>query len=670
MRIVRLRLLGPLTALLLMGGPLSGCKGQRKRSASAIPDARAAIGSADAAAPPVRARRPGAMAALLAHVPRRAQWFLALGNPAGLARGAARLWRLLSAVPSLEQPLASVTRALARAVGRWPPDPAIWQRLGIDGDGGIVVADVPGEAGRPSGTLVVALARRPEQLLRRLTPQRPRGASSTHLSRLRATLSDGSVWWCGRRTAAVVCASRKQLAAPVRQPRSASPSVVGLFPSASLATADIVGGLRDSAAKPPSLLSARFTPQGLRARLQLRGPRGHWLRGWLGTRTAALRLRGNATAALRLQLSATRLQTLLAALPRSGLRPGTGGGVDLKRLALRCTGDVLLSIGPQGWSVLARRRGVSETVTVPTRARVGSTLSLWVLAPPGRLVIGSSVAAVQGAVTGSPHPAPVMFRQLFSRPTAAALLLPLVDPLELLPGASRAQLIAALAGLPEGERAFVGLVRALLTLMGEAGVTVERIPDGVLLRIALASPAAGPEAARRAFAQAWRSKWQGGGFFDRATLQRIRSSHPSTSAGRLAGVLTRFRLPAPLAQWITGGLVRLLAGLRGPELSCSAFAARLARCREAFGRQLEPLRWREVDVAMLRPDQKRQKSELLDRARRNGRTLGDRCDQVSGRLENATELQRCLTLDTCEKFAVCLQRAFVFSAPGALRRRP
>ena len=47
----------------------------------------------------------------------------------------------------------------------------------------------------------------------------------------------------------------------------------------------------------------------------------------------------------------------------------------------------------------------------------------------------------------------------------------------------------------------------------------------------------------------------------------------------------------------------------------------------------------------------------------NARALGDRCDQVSGRLENATQLQRCVTLGTCKKVAACLQQAFVFKPP-------
>jgi len=667
LRLLGLTIFVRVLPLLLLCSPLGGCKGKRNTPARAKPDARAQATHADAAASPIRARRPGAMTELLGHIPRRAQWFLALGNPAGLTHGAARLWRLLSVVPALEQPFSAATKAFA-GVGRWPPDPALWQRLGIDGDGGIVVASLAGEAGRPSTILVVALARQPEQLLRILAPKRPRNAPPKLLSRLRATVSDGSEWWCGRRASAVLCASNKELAARVRRSGGAPSSVVTLLPASSLTSADIVGGLHDTPAKKPSLLSVRFTPLGLRARLQLRGPYGQWIRGWLGAGRAALRLPPNVTAALRLQLSATRLQTLLAVLPRNRLRLSTpGGSVDLKRLAQQCTGDVLFSIGPQGWSVVARRSGASKAVAVPVRFRAGPGLVLWVLAPARRLVIGSTAAAVQGAAATSPHPAPAVFRQLFSRPTPAALLIPLVDPLEVLPAASRAQLVAALAGLPAGERAFVGLFRALLTLMGETGVTVERITDGVELLLELASPVAGPRAARRAFTQAWRSKWRGGGFFDRAGLQRIRSAHPATTVGRLVGLLSRTRLSARLGQWVSGRLVRLLAWLRGPELSCSALAARLTRCREAFGRQLAPARWREVDAAVLGPYRKRRKSELLDRAQRNARALGNRCDQVSGRLENATQLQRCLSLTTCRKFAACLQRAFVAKT---LRKTP
>jgi hypothetical protein len=619
-------------------------------------------------------RRRAALGALLSYVPGRATWFVGLGRPAALVHGAARFWKLLAQIPDLSAPMTRVAQRLVQGLGAWPPSPAQWRDLGIDPGGGVVLAGVAAGANRRSGFLALAFTQTPQRLLKRLVGPAgvPVGSSA------QAVVQGGGVWWCGPLSVGVACASSRALLEETVAQGAKPPTqtLVARLPAHNWRDADLVGGWRAQTHAPITLATVTFRSWGIEAQVRLRGGElSRWL-GWLGASSAR---RGRpvvpvaAVAAVWLHLDASRVSTLVGMLPANTVETSEPGALSLVALLAQCTGEAMLVVGPKGWRMRAVRRASKTVVDRPVRWKV-SGWPVWARAPAGSLLIASTAAGTRPATGTRPTlavtpggtpprpvgvgPTPQPLRRLVTGAAPLAMLVPLMDPLEPLTDADRVRLVAALAGLPAGERAFVGLVRGLLTLIGEVGVSVEKTSDGAVVRISGVSPATGSVSAQRVFDRLWRAKWLGGGLFDRQGLARVASRHPSTPLARLSRAVVGLRLGSSPSRWLTDALLRLLRRLSGPELSCAALAARLERCREPLAKLRSPQRWREMERVGLPKVRLRLKRSLLDRVRREEQSLGAHCDRFGGRLENAQEVSACLGASDCPEFARCLTAAF------------
>ncbi len=613
-------------------------------------------------------RRPDALAALLAHVPGRATWFVGLGRPAALVRGAARFWKLLAQIPDLTAPMALVAQRVGRAVGGWPPPVTLWKDLGIDPGGGIVLVGVDSGANGRSGTLALAYTLTPQRLLKRLVGPLgvPVGATA------QAKVQGIGAWWCGPVSVGVACASSRALLKESAALGAKPPSqtLVARLPARHFGGSDLVGGWRSQSGKPMTMAMVRFRSRGIGARLRLRGGElARWL-GWLGTSRAVRPRPVGAVAALWLNLDTTRVATLVGLLPANAIETPGPGPLSPAALLKQCTGEAMLVVGPGTWHLRAVRRAspVGHGLGLRPRLRPGlgrpvrwtvSGWPVWARAPAGSLIIASAAVATRGppVATGGGKKTRA-WRGLVAGTASLAAQVPLMDPLELLSPAQRVRMVAALAGLPAGERAFVGLARGLLTLLGEAEVLVEKTSDGALLRVSCVSAAGGSISEQRVFGRLWRAKWQGGGFFDRQGLRRIASRFGSKPLGRLARAVQGMRLAPFPSRWLTDSLLGLLRSLSGPELSCAVLASRLQRCREPLARLRSPTRWREMETMILPAHRRRMRRVLLARARREEQALGAHCDRLAGRLENGLKVRACLGASDCSKFARCLVAAF------------
>lgn len=630
--------------------------GRTKRSKKpARADAAVAVRTPDVAVRPGPRRR-SALRALLAHVPGRATWFVGLGRPATLLHGATRFWKLLAEIPDLAAPMALVTQRFGKVIGAWPPPATLWSDLGIDPGGGVVLAGVAAGPNRQSGTLALAFTLTPQRLLRRLVGPAGVPAGTT----APAALEGAGSWWCGPVSVGVACASSRALLTESVAQAAASPArtIWARLPAPTWRGVDVVGGWRKQAGKPMSTAIGRFRSWGIQAQVWLRtGELAHWL-GWLGPGRSLRPRSGDAVASVWLNLDAARVSTLVGLVPADAIEIADPGSPTPAVLLKQCTGEAMLTVGPHGWRIRAVRKASSVGLGRPLRWKV-SGWPVWARTTAGSLLLASTAIGIRPpAATAPGGGAHRALGALLSRPAAAAMLVPLMDPLELLSAADRVRLVAALAGLPAGERAFVGLLRGLLTLLGEAGVSVKKTPEGALVRVSFVTPAVGSVAGRRDFDRLWRAKWQGGGFFDRPELARVAARHRGTPLARMARAVTGLRLESPPSRWLTETLLRLLRRLSGPELSCTVLAARLVRCREPFARLRSPQRWREMQSVVLPEYRRRLRQVLLDQARREGESLGAHCDRLAGRLENAREVSACLAADGCPKFARCLVDAF------------
>jgi hypothetical protein len=661
-RVTRLVLTVAVLALVGLVCATASCGRTKRSKRPARPDAAVAARAPDAVVRP-SPRRVGALPGLLKLVPARATWFVGLGRPAALVQGAARLWKLLAEIPDLGPPMSTVAQRLGKVLGGWPPPASVWRDVGIDPGGGVVLAGVAAGSNRPGGTLALVFTLTPQILLRRLVG--PAGGYLLAGSTAQAALQGGRAWWCGPVSLGVACASSRGLLTEAQAP--AARTLLAQLPDRGWRGVDVVGGWRLRAGHAPTTAFLRLRPWGLQARVRLRGGElARWL-GWLGRGKTPRPLPADAVAALWLNLDSARISTLLGLLPASILRATSPGAPAPAALLRQCTGEAMLVVGPGGWRFRAVRQATGVGLPRPMRWEV-SGWPVWVRAPAGSLVVAPTAAGSRSPAVGAPgRVTPRPLRALLARPAAVALLLPLMDPLELLPAAARVRLVAALAGLPAGERAFAGLVRGLLTLLGEAAVSVDKTPGGAVVRLALVTPAAGSVSLRHQFDRLWSAKWQGGGFFDRQMLARVASAHPGSPLTRLARALTWLRLEPPWSRWLTSALLRLLQSLSGAELSCVSLAARLVRCRVPLARLRSPGRWREMESVVLPEHRRRLRQELLDQARREGAALGGHCDRLAGRLENARAVSACLAADGCRKFARCLVDAFT---PSRMRPAP
>jgi hypothetical protein len=232
--------------------------------------------------------------------------------------------------------------------------------------------------------------------------------------------------------------------------------------------------------------------------------------------------------------------------------------------------------------------------------------------------------------------------------------------------------VAATWALQARERAAVAALRALLTLLGELRVAASRRADAIHLRLRLRSPLGGPRAARKRFLRVWQAKWESGGFFAPADLATLARRIPDHAAGRLGRLLQTARLRPPWSGWLAGWLLRGLKWLQPSELSCARLAARLARCRDALGRSIEPRRWARADALRLPALKEPLLDDLRERARLRAVALQARCDERRGQLENSTVLSACLPLFPCQAFVTCLLQSFRYRqprAPGTAGRR-
>ncbi len=633
----------------------ASCGRSKRAKKPARPDAAVVTRTPDAAVH--SPRRPDALGALLRHVPRRADWFVGLGRPAALVHGAVRFWKLLAEIPDLSAPMGLVARRVGDTLGGWPPPVTLWRDLGIDPGGGIVLAGVGVGAKRPSGTVALVLTETPQHLLKKLVGPAGVPAGSTARAALRG-LGD---WWCGPVSVGVACASSRALLqeSVALGAKPSSQTLLARLPAHNLRGADLVGGWRGQPGAPITMATARFRSWGIGAQVRLRGGElTRWL-GWLGRSEPHGPRPADAVAALWLNLDDARIAALVALLPANTIETSGPGAVSPAGLLSQCTGEVALVVGSSGtWRLRAARRVATTGLERPVRWKV-SGWPVWARAPAGSLVIASTAAGtlLPWPVSGGKTTLRPRWRRV-TGPAGLAMRVPLLDPMELLTNADRARLVAALAGLPAGERAFVGLLRGLLTLLGEAGLSVDKTADGALVRVSFVSPAVGSGSLQRDFDRLWRAKWQGGGFFDGQGLARMASRHPSTPLSRLAGALTGLRQGPPWSGWLTDAGLRLLRRLSGPELSCASLAARLVRCREPWARLRSPQRWREMEAGVLPAHRRRLRKSLLDEARREGRSLGAHCDRLAGRLENAPQVTACLRAVGCAEFALCLVAAF------------
>jgi hypothetical protein len=608
-----------------------------------------------------------ALGRLLAHVPVRVTWFVGMGRPVELLGGAARVWKLLAEIPDLTAPMSLVAERLKKAMAAWPPTAAQWTDLGIDPGGGVVLAGVGARSNRPGGTLALAYTMTPQRLLKRLVG--PAGVASGSMAQ--AVLQGAGAWWCGPVSVGVACASsRALLTESVAQgSKGRAQTLLAKLAVDRWQSVDLVGGWRSQAAGPITMGVLRLGSRQISARVWLRDRElDRWL-GWIGQSKKIRPRAADAVASVWLNLDKTRISTLVGLLPADAIE-STGPSTPAPAALLKqCTGEAMLELGPWGWLLRATRSSThsSPGSSLGSHDRpVGWKVSgwpVWVRAPAGSLIIARSKKGTRRAAAGAQAKAktkgsPPSHRALLSRPVGLALLVPGLDPLEAVSAADRVRLVAAIAGLPAGERALVGLVRGLFTLLGEAVVTVEKTPRGPEVRVSFVPPMSGSADLRRDFRQLWRGKWQGGGFFHRRGLARVAARHGSTPLARLARALMGLELGPPWSRWLTDSLLGLLRSLSGPELSCATLAARLLRCQEPFARQRSPGRWRELDRVVLPGYRRRLQRVLLDSARREREALGAHCDRLSGRLENVREVSACLAADDCVKFSQCLVQAF------------
>lgn len=644
--------------LLLLSGLLaaSGC-GRSRRSrprAKPRPHDAAVKGRAPDGWAPAGPRRPRALQSLLTQVPRRATWFLGLGRPAALLTGSARYWRMLAQIPDLSAPMARMATRLARVLGAWPPPASLWSTVGIDPGGAVVLAGVPKAAAGAVGLLALAFTSSPDKLLRRLVG--PAGASVGSTARARLGGSDS--WWCGRIPVGVACASSRALVTEcvTLGRRPAAPTLGSRLAGGDWREVDLAAGWRTPGAGSLSTAVARFRSWGLEAVVRLHGGAvARWL-DWLAPAGVAPTPAADAVAEVWLRLDPTRINTLVGLLPTGAVQSSASGAAAPATLLKQCTGEARLLVGAGGWSLQAQRRG-SAVGNQAVAWRV-SGWPLWARAPDQRLVLAGTEAGTRGLRVSAPVVIPRPLRKLGSRRASARVRIPLMDPLEALSAADRVRMVAALVGLPDGERAFVGLLRGLLTLLGVVGLSVEKAPQGALLRLAFVSPAAPAAPGRQAFERLWRAKWQGGGFFDHQALTRLALRHPKWVLGQVARGLADLRLTPAGSRWVTDRLLGLLGDLSGPELSCAALSARLGHCAEPFARLRAPRRWLEMESVVLPDHRQRLRRALFAGARREAEALGAHCDRLAGRLENAAAVKRCLTADGCLKFARCVVQAF------------
>jgi hypothetical protein len=376
-----------------------------------------------------------------------------------------------------------------------------------------------------------------------------------------------------------------------------------------------------------------------------------------------------ALAALHFRLAPSRLSSALGWLPASygSLVPSRGRPIPLTALAATSEGSWWLSLLPSGWRLSTVRAGGADPFPEPTQVTLGKSVRLWARTGPTLLVLGSSRGACQDSLGSGPGSGSASWRRL---PRASVgLWVGVTDPLELVGSRSRAKAVAALLGLGEAERAAVAGARALLTALGELLVLAWPRGDALELELRMSSPFGAPPRAREAFRIAWLEKWRQGGFFSPEALGRLARDHGDTVVGRQAARLRN----QPMEPAIEGPLVDLILWgigiLRGLEVPCARLSARLHRCLEAFGRQIEPWRWERLDRLLQLGEAGDEPEELRARARKSANAVGSHCDRRQGRLEGAEALEACLALEGCAPFASCLIHQLE-RVPEAPRRRP
>jgi len=523
------------------------------------------------------------------------------------------------------------------------------------------VAGVGAGPKRSEGILALVYTQTPGRVLKRLVG--PAGVAVAPGAMAKAVLEGVGSWWCGRVSVGVSCASSRALLTESQSQAAAAPAptLLAQLSVKRWSGVDLVGGWRAQTGEPITTAVVRFTPWGLMAEVRFRrGELSRWL-GWLGP-GKKLQPFGDALGAVWLNLDAARISTLVGLVPASAMQTTAPGAPAPAEMLRQCTGEVMLTLGAGAWRLRAARRASTVGPGRPVRWTV-SGWPVWARASAASLFVAGTAAGTRPLAAGTGAVPPTRAMQgLLMRPVAAAMRVPLMDPLEMVSEADRVRLVAAIAGLPAGERALVGLLRGLFSLFGEAGVSLERTADGALARASLVTPAAGSPLVRREFERLWRAKWLGGGFFERQDLARVasrlRSKPQAKPLLRLARAVTGLQLGPPWSSWLTDALLGLLRRLSGPELSCAALAARLVRCREPFSRVRSPQRWSELERVGLPAHRRELRRALLDETRREQAALGAHCDRLSGRLENVREISACLEADSCTNFARCLVRAF------------
>lgn len=656
----------------------------------------------DGAAPSRPRPAPAGLSAVLRELPEGVDWVVAVRAPARWVARLANLSGWLGDVPILRPWLRRIHAALAGFFGRWPPADRAWRSVGLDPAGGIAVAGLSRPTPGGASWVAVLAASDPDRLLRRLAgrPRRVhRAARSRRAHRVArpvgpprggaasARARHATFWWpilgevsCAVRSAAVVCAGGK------RGPPPASGASRARVPAGwSLATADLYLRAAGASGRLRLAVALRFAAGGLTLRARLWGARVRPLARWLAPPGPLSPPPPQRLAALFFRLDPSALAPVLRWLPRAVTHWRTSDGrvIDLGSVLSGAGDRWWLILGPAGWRLAGRRSGgpASAPGQGPQSLQNGGGTRVWLCRPPGRLVLAATRAACGSAARSRPAglrragprragprrggpPGPL-------RPAARgslALWWLITDPFELLPARVRARLVAAQWGLAPPERAAVIAGRALLTLLGELWLTASPDGDALRVRARLRSPLAESPAARRRFRRAFRAKWEGGGFFALPDLARLSRSDAGGAGARLARLLRAGWSQAPWADWLGGWLMRGLARLRSPEVSCARLATRLAQCQAAWGRGIEPERWAESDQPTLPHLRQRLRRDLRERARLRAAALRGRCDARQGRLDNALALRACLPLAPCRAFVTCVLESF--RHPGARRARP
>jgi hypothetical protein len=504
--------------------------------------------------------------------------------------------------------------------------------------------------------LVVAHTHRPRPLLKAL------GAKTDAAGRWQLILPGEVRLGCRVRALLLRCSTDWAWGARGRSPAS--------FPAALITDADVFFGRRGDGTRPALWGALRLTAFGVALKLRLQG-------GWAETANQLLDAPAplpappaGSLAGAYLRVASGQLGRVVSLLPKRWQKVQ----VDrtplpaLAKLAGASPSALWLLVDSGGWRGSVRLHSPTLLPAGPQHYATSAGIRVFAQLHGEWLVVGSSadrVTSVPASPTARGAPGaglPPALGPLLAQPVSGALWLPVTDPLEWLPAHRRASLIAATMGMPEGDRKVVALTRALLTLAGELGVVVRPISQGIAVDAQLYSPAYGPATARLAFAKAWGEKWRRGGFYRAQTLAGL--ARVDAAVGRLARALRAGPLQRPWAGWLALTLTEQLERLRVPEVDCARLAQRLAACEEAFGRQLEPARWRELDTVVLWDFRQRERRHLLARARQSARALGARCDGLGGRLGNAPALSRCLSKAQCAPFVACVMAAFR-AAPAA-----